>query len=300
MPDFRRVPVRQLTRLNRLHAGQSVDPTLTRKGKFAHPGSLFIGFGGFVFFAYVFNLGGVQTRLDNLFSGLDANLRSHNGEVARFVIAALPYLVVAFGALALFMLLSMLGRGARSLTRANKLSKRKEMSVNSLAEAAAVHGISTRVARDAYNELLPLYNNMRIALSDRLSTTLGLKPIEISELYGNLLRRSDRQRRVGDDGARIESVLDLMQAVERSKPRSLSQSRIQEREAPPSEVRKKPSLAAWIKASLLHSIAGKAKPTAAPQRKPEISLIKPLRLPVRELDMKPKSMPPRNESSAAS
>ena len=115
MPDSRRIQPRRPSRPSRPHSGQSLDPTLTRKGKLGHPGSFIIAFAGIVFFAYAFNAGGLKNTLDSFFGGLDARIRSHNDEVAKFVIVAFPYVAVAVGALLLFFVLSTIGRSARAL-----------------------------------------------------------------------------------------------------------------------------------------------------------------------------------------
>ena len=117
MSDSPRQRQRHPNRLNRPHAGQSLDPTLTRKGALAHPGSLFLVFCALFFFAYVFDLAGLQTWLDGLLSGLNVQARSHNDEVANLFVAALPYLAVAFGAFLLLMVLMTLGRGANSVRK---------------------------------------------------------------------------------------------------------------------------------------------------------------------------------------
>jgi hypothetical protein len=305
MSDSPRRPQRHPNRLNRPHAGQSLDPTLTRKGTLAHPGSLFVGFGALFFFAYVFNLAGLQTWLDGLFSGLDTQARSHNNQVSTFVVAALPYLGVAIGAFILIMVLMMLGRGAKSVKKRRKLGNRESVSLHEFADAAAAHGISKKVAREAYRELLPHYdNNMRVTLSDRMTTTLHMRPVEVSELYGNLLRHTDRQREVGDDAGKIDSVLDLLTCVEKSTVRSLTQSKLhlrQERAA--AAPRKRASIGHRIKESLLRSVVRKAAPVEthapAPVRDPAVvrdpSVIKPARLAVKELEMKPKAMPQKEE-----
>jgi len=300
MSDAPRNRQRQPNRLNRPHAGQSLDPTLTRKGVLAHPGSLFVGFGALVFFAYVFNVGGLQTFLDGFFGGLDNSAKSHNNEVATFVIASLPYVGVALGAVVLFIVLSMLSRGAKSIKKRHKLSSREEVSLHEFEDEAAKHGISKKVAREAYEELLPHYHGqMRVTLKDRMPATLQLKPVEISELYGNLLRKTDRQRKVGDDGASIETVLDLIKAVEESKKRSLTQSRLHER-AGGTAARKRPSLGARVKHTLMHSVLRKAAPADATKPKDrQLSFIRPARLAKKESEIESKPAESNNESPAA-
>ncbi len=282
--------VRHPNRPHRPHAGQSVDPTLTRKGLLAHPGSLFIGGLALLFFAYVFNLGGLQTYLDGFFSGLDRSVRAHNNEVATMYVAALPYLGVGLGAVVLLLLLSSLGRGAKSVKKRRKLRSREEVSLDDFTEAAAAHGVSRRVAREAYHGLAPHYRKpMCVTLSDRMTTTLQMKPVEVSDLYGNLLLQTDRKRAVGDDGGQIETVLDLLVAVEKGMPRSLSNSQERQRAQGVAGARKKISLGAKIRQSLLRSMVRKPAPVAAgpvvaaPNR--ERSFIRPARLAKKELEM---------------
>jgi hypothetical protein len=251
-----------------------------------------------VFFSYVFNLGGLQTSLDGLFSGLDSSARSHETQVSRFFVAAIPYVIVAMAALILFIVLGSIVRGARTLGKSQKLRNRERVTVAEFLETAGAHGVSRTVAREVYDMLLPYYDNqMRVALSDRLRTTLQLKPVEVSDLYGNLLRHTDRHRRVGEDGARIETVLDLLTAVEGATPRSLPQSELHRRDEPGREAmgRRRPSLGARIKASLLHTV----QPNFNAAPKDEASVIKPVRLAVRELDMRPKSARRDDQSPAA-
>jgi hypothetical protein len=294
--DRRRLP----NRPNRPHAGQSLDPTLTRKGALAHPGSLFLGFAALFFFAYVFDLAGLQSWLDGLFNALDARARSHNNQVSAFVIAALPYVAVGLGAFLLIVALMMLGRLAQKVRKRRRLGNREPVSLHEFAEAAAAHGISTKVAREAYRELRPHYGKeMRVKLSDRMIATLSLKPIEISDLYENLLRQTDRQRTAGDDGGEIDSVLDLLACVEKSRFRSLSHSKLHlRREQPAAARRGGVTTGHRIKESLLRSAARQAAKTEAkaPAVARGTSFLKPLRLPVKELELKPKAAP-RNEDA---
>jgi len=140
MPNSRRVSLRHPNRLNRPHSGQSLDPTLTRKGIFAHPGSFVIALAGIAFFAYAFNLGGLQRYIDGAFGRLDANVRSHNGVVARYVVIAFPYVAVAVGALFLFFILSMIG-SIRSSAAPPKLKAAKGNNQPEAASAPAAQEI---------------------------------------------------------------------------------------------------------------------------------------------------------------
>lgn len=65
---------------------------MTRKGLLAHPGSIVIALAGFAFFAYAFNVGGLQLWVDSLLHGADTAARSHNSEVSAMFLKALPYI----------------------------------------------------------------------------------------------------------------------------------------------------------------------------------------------------------------
>ncbi len=120
MPDSPRTRLRQPTRPTQPHSGQSLDPVVTRKGGGPGVGPLVLVGAGLLAFSYVFNLGGLQVFLDSLFSGLDANVRSHNNEVVGLVPKALPYVGFAIGGMVLLVVLTMLGRAAESLSKPRK------------------------------------------------------------------------------------------------------------------------------------------------------------------------------------
>ena len=92
MPESPQQRLRNPTRKNLPHAGISLDPPMTRKGLLAHPGSIVIALAGFAFFAYAFNVGGLQLWVDSLLHGADAAARSHNSEVSAMFMTALPYI----------------------------------------------------------------------------------------------------------------------------------------------------------------------------------------------------------------
>jgi hypothetical protein len=278
---------RRPNRLNRAHAGQSLDPTLTRQGPLAHPGSYLWGLGGILFVAYVFNAGGLQTWLDAFLGGIDKSAKSHNDEVATFVIAALPYLGFGLVAILLFLILNSLVRSAQSALKRWRLGRRGEVSVDDFIEQAAQYQVGIKVAREAYRQLLPHYEQQRsVRLSDRFDGILRMKPVDVSDLYGDLLRSGERIRRGGDDGSRLETVLDLILAVENAEFRSLSDSKLHlraEREAN-ALVRKRPSFAERMRRSVTRS---KIRQAAAAEARPrDVSFVRPARLAVKE--MKPK------------
>jgi len=304
-PKHRRHP----NRLNRAHAGQSLDPTLTRKGLLAHPGSLLTAFAAILFFCYVFNVGNVQTFLDGFFGGLDSRVKSHNNEVSTFVIASLPYVGVGIAAVVVFFILMALGRGARTVSKRRKLSGREEVSLYEFIDAAEKHNISRKVAKQAYYQLLPHYEGQpRIQLGDRMGSSLHMNAVAISDLYGNLLRNTDRMRKVGDDGGKLVTVLDLITAVETSTKRSLTQSKLHlrlghrgegqaEAQAEETPVRKRPSLAHKVKDTVMRSMIRHRQPPTA--QLPPV-FVKPYRPPVKESELAAKPAPPKNESAASS
>ncbi len=117
MPDSPHVRLRQPNRKRQPHVGESLDPVVTRKGSSGSVGALVLLVAGLVFFCYIFNMGGLQTFLDGLFSGVDTKVRSHNNDVASSFTSALPYLGVGVGAVLLMVFFGILGRGAESLVR---------------------------------------------------------------------------------------------------------------------------------------------------------------------------------------
>ena len=134
MPDLPGTRPRQPTRPTRPHAGQSLDPVVTRKGNGPGVGVLLLVFAGLLGFSYAFNLGGLQGFLDGFFSGIDATARSHNDQVAGFVPKVLPYVGFAIGGIVVLIVLTILGRGADSLS---KPRKRKPTPVVKPKESAA-------------------------------------------------------------------------------------------------------------------------------------------------------------------
>ena len=199
----------------------NMDPELTRKGLAAHPGGLFLALAAIGFFAYVFNFGGIQPVLDGFFAGLNQTAQSKNADVAGLVVASVPYVEIGVGVVAAWVVLLLLRGALKSGTKAAKLSSRKPLTRQEFIDLAAIQSISTKVAREAYDLLLPHYNNrMRTRLSDSLAGDLRLSRHERADLVGNLLQRTDRmsQWEEGDD---VDTVLDLLIAVEEARLRSV-------------------------------------------------------------------------------
>jgi len=200
-----------------------MDPELTRKGALAHPGGWMLALAALGFFAYVFNLGGLQPMLDGFFGGLNQMAQSKNGDVAALVVSAVPYVEIGLGVVGAWVVLLLLRGALKSGTKAAKLSSRKPLTRQEFIDLAAIQSISTKVAREAYDLLLPHYNNhMRTRLSDSLASDLRLSRNERADLVGNLLRRTDRMSQWEEEDD-VDTVLDLLIAVEETRMRSLAQ-----------------------------------------------------------------------------
>jgi len=218
------------------------------------------------------------------------------------VIAALPYLGVGFAALIVFFILMSLTRGARTMSKKRKLSGRERVSLHEFVDAAAQHHVSKKVAREAYHLLLPHYHHdPRIKLSDQMGSALHMNATEISDLYGNLLRHTDRQRKVGEDMTRLISVLDLLTAVEACTVRSLTQSKLHLRRGHAAEgegapVRKRPSMANKLKNSVMRTMMRKAHvPDAAvAPKRDDRSFVRPFRPAMKESEMAAKAAAAQN------
>ena len=216
---------RQPNRPHSAHAGQSLDPALTRQGVLAHPGSLAMCFAALSFFAYVFNLGGLQTGVDGFLSGLNTTVASHNNDVATWFVRALPYIGIALLAMMFFIVLSKVSAGPPRERDVSSASRQPGMSrLDEFVKAAAEQQVSERVAREAYSLLAPRYGRAAIALSDSLVKRLGMTENQIADMQGTLMRYTDRQIRVGKTETDVETVLDLMKTVEVSTVRSVPKS----------------------------------------------------------------------------
>ena len=79
---------------------------------------------GCAFFAYAFNLGGLQGSIDGVLHGADRNLKSHNGQVAAAVMVWMPYVALVFGLLVLLYMgsvaISLLGSGPKKAKKPAK------------------------------------------------------------------------------------------------------------------------------------------------------------------------------------
>jgi hypothetical protein len=121
---------------------------MTRKGSLAHPGSILMALAGFAFFAYAFNVGGVQGWLDGILHGLDTQAKSHNGEVSAMFVKALPYIAVVLGSLAGIYMLMLVATLTKSLTTGKKKKPKpaKKPVAVAVAEASATPAVKPATA----------------------------------------------------------------------------------------------------------------------------------------------------------
>ena len=188
-----------------------------------------MGSAGALFASYVFNLGGLQTFLDDYFSNLDHQVHLHDKAVGSEFLVVLPYVGLFVVGIGLLYLFSFLGKGARTVQKERRLKDRDQLSMSEFVELAREHGVGVKVARESYRLLLPHYRNrMRALFTDSLSRDLKLSPPEIRDLHGNMLRMADRQHDVFTAGS-IDTILQMMQAVERCEDRSLTPSKLRRR-----------------------------------------------------------------------
>jgi hypothetical protein len=242
----------------------------------ANPGTLLVAASGSLFVAYVFNLRGVATWLDSYFGNLNQAAESHQEAVADVFLHALPAMS---GVLVLILMLIFL-RASGGKSAAKKPSA-ESRGVEGFVEAAAAEGISPRVARSAYRVLLPFVRKNRyLGIDDTLFHDLRLREDQLSDIYGSILRLSDRKRRVGDDGAGIRGVTGLLMAVEAS-----------EQKPDPATITGRISrnhIAASVAGAANGRPAERPGPVPVPDlkpKKPSAVLVHPARLPRRELSM---------------
>jgi hypothetical protein len=184
-----------------------------------------MGFAALSFFAYVFNMGGLQTGVDGFLSGLNTTIAAHNNDVATWFVRALPYIGIALLATLFFIVLSSVSAGPRRGRNVSSAGKQPGMSrLDAFVKAASEQQVSERVAREAYSLLAPRYGRAEIALSDSLMKRLGMTENQIADMQGTLMRYTDRQIKVGKTETHVETVLDLMKTVELSTVRSVPRS----------------------------------------------------------------------------
>ena len=240
-----------------------------RHSLLANPGSLLVAVFGIGFVAYVFNFQGLATGLDRYFGSLNHAAQEHQKQVASMFVGALP---VVGGSLLVLLLLALLrGRGT-SRKQAAKTVAREIRGVEGFVSAATEQGISPKVARAAYRVLLPYVRKSKyLNFKDTLCHDLKVREDQISDVYGSLLRLSDRRRKSGDNGANLRSVSALLLAVEASVGKSVPSPALL-------------AMQALALSDVPESALAAPRPALTP-KKPSAVLVHPARLPRRELSM---------------
>lgn len=197
---------------------RSVDPDLTRTGLLSHPGSLATAAAAVLFSLYVFNVGGTATFLDNLFSSANTSVQSHNNQVVNLMIDAVPYIAGGIVFLFLLFVFMWLRKKLRRRQRHMFLRKRQSVDVQEFVTLAKGHGISAKVAMQAYRILKPSYEgDMRAKLGDDLRSHLQMKDLDVDVLCQRLLHYTDRKKPIGGASIQeIRTVEDLMLHVEKA------------------------------------------------------------------------------------
>jgi hypothetical protein len=190
-----------------------------KKGSmFKSPGNMLVAGFGILFVSYVFNVHGLATTFDSYFASLNHAAQGHSGTVSNLFIKGLPLVAAGF---VIFIVLVVLRAVGPSKTTLGHTKREETRGVEAFVAAAGEHGVSLKVARAAYRLLLPhVRKGKYLGVADTLCKDLKVKPDFVTELYGSLLRHSDRVRRQGDDGASIHTVMGLLLAVEASKERN--------------------------------------------------------------------------------
>ncbi len=174
-----------------------------------------------VFVAYAVNFGGLRLFADSLFDFVNQSAHSKNDVAVSVVLAAVPYLFTVFVLLVLVAAVRGLTGKGKQVRQAVKLRKRDEVSLKDFLEDARVHGVSAKVAREAYGLLAECCSDcMRAHMDDSLHRDLHLRRSDVTTLYAAMARKSDRFLKGADMAATYTTVLDLLLAVEEALPRS--------------------------------------------------------------------------------
>ena len=193
-----------------------------KKSLLQSPGALLVAAFGSLFVGYVFNVRGMGTSLDNYFNGLNSAAQGHQSQVASTFIAGLPLVGAAVLVLVGMAVLRALGPSQRTLGHV----KTQEAGVEIFVADAGDNGVSHKVGRAAYRLLLPhVRKGKRLGLNDTLCTDLKVRRDHVSDLYGALLRYTDRRRTPGDDAKRLNTVIELLLAVEVSEDKTAKTTR---------------------------------------------------------------------------
>jgi len=204
------------------HSLHGLDPVLTRKGgATAHKGVLFMAAGGFFAMAYAFNVGGLGTYLDQMFTNVDKSAQSENSLVVSTVIKIAPIVGAAILGLLIYAFARWVWGGVKSVSKGRKLSQRHEVGLSEFTKMAEAEGVGAKVARESYALLKPAYHGqMRVLFEDTLRGDLHLSEHDVIDLYAGCLRKSDRHLRSVETERQPVTVLELLVMVENAPVRA--------------------------------------------------------------------------------
>jgi hypothetical protein len=241
-------PTFQRPTLKRSVPRQSIDPTLTRKGALAHPGTLLLGALALVFTAYVL---GYLPQLD-VFSDHAVRVTRDQGlPIAAPILLGIVGLIVLF---VLLLILRSLFDAIRSARKSVSFLGRETISIPSFVLSAAENRIGSRVAIETYNLLKPHYpKTMCIEVEDDLRRELRLSDENILFLQSQLLNRCDRRELLSFSVGQITTILDLMRHAEHAPPQHLSEPSLRRQAGFPSSSHATPASASvFSKTSSAH------------------------------------------------
>ncbi|MEZ2345626.1 hypothetical protein [Terriglobus sp. RCC_193] len=208
---------------------RSTDPQIRRRredhksGKSAF-GALITIVIAVLFLGYVFNVAGFATAADHFFASLNTSAQSENDVVVKIMELVYPAVGLIVAALILFGILRFLYRSIRGAKKTRKLASRGVITLEQFRKITEARGIRPRISTQAYQLLLPYYtSSMRARLDDRLLEDLHMTPEQVQDIYGNLLRNTDRKESPGEQPG-IFSVMDLLNATQSAKRHSLMDS----------------------------------------------------------------------------
>lgn len=222
-------PTAHLRREGSLPRRRTSDPIPRRRDVDLQPrtsvfGAFLIVLAGVGFLGYVFNIAGFATSADQLFAHLNASAQRENDLVVHMVTFAYPAAVLLVEALFVFVVIRILIHSLRRSAKRRRLAGRQVMSLETFKRITGERGIRPRIAAQAYELMLPYYSStMRARLDDRLLEDLGMTPAQVSDVYSNLLRNTDRKPPVGSRPS-ILTVMDLLNAAQNASRQSLMNS----------------------------------------------------------------------------
>ncbi|WP_047488616.1 hypothetical protein [Terriglobus sp. TAA 43] len=208
---------------------RSTDPQIRRRRQDHRPGKSALGalitvVGAVLFLGYVFNVVGFASSADRFLSSLNASAQSWTDVVVKIVELVYPAIGLIGVGLILFAALLFLYRRIRGAKKTRALAGREVITLEQFRKITEARGIRPRISTQAYQFLLPYYaSSMRARLDDRLIEDLHMTAEQVQDLYGNLLRNTDRKKPVGAR-TNIVSVMDLLNAVQAAKRQSLMDS----------------------------------------------------------------------------